>query len=97
MRRTHTFAPDPFVGALKPRSTTLKVVTPSIRLGVLLCEKLDVDLRILGGRIVQNSMSTRDEYSLQGLRNVRCSKLFSAATDSVLRMESQARLWRRHT
>lgn len=54
----------------------IKVVTPSIRLGVLLMEKMDVDLRILGGRIVPNSMSTRDEYSIQGLRNVRCSKLF---------------------
>ena len=39
-------------------------------------ERLDVDLRVLGGRIVPNSMSTRDEYSIQGLRNVRCSKLF---------------------
>lgn len=54
----------------------IKVVTPSIRLGVLLMEKMDIDLRILGGRIVPNSMSTRDEYSIQGLRNVRCSKLF---------------------
>ena len=54
----------------------IKVVTPSIRLGVLLMEKMDVDLRILGGRIVPNSMSTRDEYSIQGLHNVRCSKLF---------------------
>ena len=54
----------------------IKAVTPSIRLGVLLMEKMDVDLRILGGRIVPNSMSTRDEYSIQGLHNVRCSKLF---------------------
>lgn len=54
----------------------IKVVTPSIRLGALLMEKMDVDLRILGGRIVPNSMSTRDEYSIQGLHNVRCSKLF---------------------
>ena len=54
----------------------MKVVTPSIKLGVLLSEKMDVDLRILGGRIVPESMSTRDEYAIQGLRNVRCSKLF---------------------
>lgn len=54
----------------------IKVVTPSILLGVLLSEKMDVDLRILGGRIVSNSMSSRDEYTLQGLNNVRCSKLF---------------------
>ena len=34
---------EAFVGLLKPRTTTLKVVTPSIRLGVLLSEKMDVD------------------------------------------------------
>ena len=67
---------EAFVGLLKPRTTTLKVVTPSIRLGVLLSEKMDVDLRILGGRIVHNSMAARDEYTIQGLRNVRCNKLF---------------------
>ena len=67
---------EAFVGMLKPRSTALKVVTPSIRLGVLLSEKMDVDLRILGGRIVSNSMAARDEYTIQGLRNVRCNKLF---------------------
>ena len=67
---------EAFVRAIKPKGTTIKVVTPSIRLCVLLSEKMDVDLRILGGRVVQNSMSTRDEYTLQGLRNVRCGKLF---------------------
>lgn len=66
---------EAFVRALQPKGQ-VKVVTPSIRLGVLLMEKMDVDLRVLGGRIVTNSMSTRDEYSIQGLRNVRCSKLF---------------------
>ena len=54
----------------------LKVVTPSIKLGMLISEKMEVDLRILGGRIVPESMSTRDEYAIQGLHNVRCSKLF---------------------
>ena len=54
----------------------MKVVTPSIKLGMLLSEKMEVDLRILGGRIVPESMSTRDEYAIQGLHNVRCSKLF---------------------
>ena len=54
----------------------IKVVTPSILLAVLMSEKMDVDLRILGGRVIQNSMSVRDEYSIQGLNNVRCSKLF---------------------
>jgi DeoR family transcriptional regulator of aga operon len=66
---------EAFVRSLQPK-VQVKVVTPSIRLGVLLMEKMEVDLRILGGRIVPNSMSTRDEYSIQGLHNVRCSKLF---------------------
>ena len=66
---------EAFVRAIQPKGQ-IKVVTPSIRLGVILSEKLDVDLRILGGRVVPNSLSTRDEYSIRGLRNVRCSKLF---------------------
>ena len=66
---------EAFVRMLQPKGT-IKVVTPSIRLGVLLSEKMDVDLRILGGRVVPNSMSVRDDYSISGLRNVRCSKLF---------------------
>lgn len=53
-----------------------KVVTPSIRLGVLLSETQNVELRILGGNVVSSTMTVRDEYSIQGLRNVRCSKLF---------------------
>ena len=67
---------EAFVKMIQPKGTTLKVVTPSIRLGVILCDKFDVDLRILGGTIVQNSLSSRDEYTLQGLNNVRCNKLF---------------------
>ena len=66
---------EAFVRQIKYKGP-MKVVTPSIRLGVLLSEKMDVDLRILGGRVVANSMSTRDEYSIKGLDNVRCSKLF---------------------
>lgn len=55
---------------------TVKVVTPSIRLGVILSETQNVELRILGGNVVSNTLTVRDEYSIQGLRNVRCSKLF---------------------
>ena len=54
----------------------VKVVTPSIRLGVLLSETQNVELRILGGNVVSSTLTVRDEYSIQGLRNVRCSKLF---------------------
>ena len=54
----------------------VKVVTPSIRLGVILSETQNVELRILGGNVVSNTLTVRDEYSIQGLKNVRCSKLF---------------------
>lgn len=54
----------------------IKVVTPSIRLGVLLSETQNVELRILGGNVIPNTLTVRDEYSIMGLRNVRCSKLF---------------------
>ena len=73
---------EAFVRQIKYKGP-MKVVTPSIRLGVILSEKMDVDLRILGGRVVANSMSTRDEYSIQGLHNVRCSKLFFSVEDGV--------------
>ena len=66
---------EAFVRSLK-LSGPVKVVTPSIRLGVLLSETQNVELRILGGNVVSNTLTVRDEYSIQGLRNVRCSKLF---------------------
>lgn len=60
---------------LKPKGK-LNVVTPSIRVGVTLSEKEDVDVMMLGGRLVRNSLSVRDTYTLEGLKNVKCSKLF---------------------
>ena len=66
---------EAFVKHLQPKGA-IKVVTSSIRLGALLCEKHDVNLRMLGGCVIPNTMASRDEYTIQGLRNVRCSKLF---------------------
>lgn len=66
---------EAFVRQLKLKGST-KVVTPSIRLGVILSETQDVELRMLGGNVVSKTMTVRDEYSIMGLRNVRCSKLF---------------------
>ena len=66
---------EAFVRILDLKGPT-KVVTPSIRLGMLLSEKADVELRVLGGKVVPETLTVRDEYSIQGLRNVRCSKLF---------------------
>lgn len=54
----------------------LNVVTPSIRVGVTLSEKDGVEVMMLGGKLVKNSLSVRDTYTLEGLKNVKCSKLF---------------------
>lgn len=54
----------------------LNVVTPSIRVGVTLSEKENVEVIMLGGRLVKNSLSVRDTYTLEGLKNIKCSKLF---------------------
>ena len=66
---------EAFVRQLKLNGP-VKVVTPSIRLGVILSETQNVELRILGGNVVSNTLTVRDEYSIQGLKNIRCSKLF---------------------
>lgn len=54
----------------------LNVVTPSIRVGVYLSEKENVDVMMLGGRLVVKSLSVRDSYTLDGLKYVNCSKMF---------------------
>jgi len=55
---------------------SLNVVTPSIRVGVTLSEKDGVEVMMLGGKLVKNSLSVRDTYTLDGIRNIKCSKLF---------------------
>ena len=54
----------------------LNVVTPSIRVGVYLSDKENVDVMMLGGRLVVKSLSVRDSYTLDGLKYVNCSKMF---------------------
>ena len=54
----------------------LNVVTPSIRVGVYLSEKENIDIMMLGGRLVVKSLSVRDSYSEEGLKYVNCSKMF---------------------
>ena len=54
----------------------LNVVTPSIRVGVTLSEKENVEVMMLGGRLVKNSLSVRDNYTVEGLKNIKCTKLF---------------------
>lgn len=66
---------EAFALNLKPKGK-LNAVTPSLRVGVFLSEKEDINVLMLGGHIVKKSFSTRDAYTLEGLKNVRCSKLF---------------------
>ncbi|MBQ7268809.1 MAG: DeoR/GlpR transcriptional regulator [Bacteroidales bacterium] len=54
----------------------LNVVTPSIRVGVFLSEHNDINILMLGGHLIKNSLSVRDTYTLEGLKNITCSKLF---------------------
>ncbi len=55
---------------------SLSVVTTSIGVALALSQKPDVEVVILGGRLVKNSLSVRDSYSIQGLKNISCTKLF---------------------
>ena len=60
---------------MKPKGS-LNVVTPSIRVGVTLSEKDNVEVMMLGGKLIRNSLAVRDTYTLEGLKNVKCNKLF---------------------
>jgi len=55
---------------------TLRVVTPSLGIAVLLNEKDNITVSALGGTLVKNSLSVRDSYSIEGLKYISCSKLF---------------------
>lgn len=54
----------------------MNVVTPSIRVGVYLSDKENIDVMMLGGRLVVKSLSVRDSYTQDGLKYVNCSKMF---------------------
>jgi DeoR family transcriptional regulator of aga operon len=56
--------------------SNLNVVTTSIGVALELARNENIDIMILGGRLVRNSLSVRDGYSIQGLENVSCTKLF---------------------
>ena len=57
----------------------LNIVTPFLRLGVLLNEAENVNGVQLGGSVHKKSLSVRGEYAAQGFENVICSKLFFGA------------------
>lgn len=54
----------------------LNIVTPSLGIAVLLNEKENIIVNVLGGALVKKSLSVRDSYSEEGLKYVSCSKLF---------------------
>ncbi len=54
----------------------LNVVTPSIRVGIYLSEKENINILMLGGHLNVRSLSVRDAYTEEGLKYVRCNKAF---------------------
>ena len=66
---------ESFAHVLKPKGY-LNVITSSIRIGMILSEKENVNIFMLGGELVKNSLSVRDAYAIEGLKNVHATKLF---------------------
>lgn len=64
-----------FAEILKP-CRSINIVTPSLGIAVLMSEKDNVKIMLLGGEIYRNSFSVRGGYAEAGLKNVSCSKLF---------------------
>lgn len=60
---------------MQPKAN-LEVITPSIVVAFILAQKGGISINILGGKLQLSSMSVRDNYSLKGLDNIYCSKLF---------------------
>lgn len=54
----------------------LNVVTPSLAVALALTQKENVDIFVLGGKLHRNSLSMRDLYAAEGLRDISCSKAF---------------------
>lgn len=64
-----------FAEILQPIGS-MNVVTPSLGIALLLNEKENIKVFVLGGQMYKNSISVRGIYSEMGLANVSCSKLF---------------------
>lgn len=60
----------------------LNVVTPSLRVAMLMNELEDTTVTVLGGVLYKKSLSVRGEYAALGFENVICSKLFFG-TDGI--------------
>lgn len=54
----------------------LNVVTPSLRVSILLNEIDNINVVQLGGNLYKNSLSVRGDYAAQAFNDFTCSKLF---------------------
>jgi len=59
-----------------PSGLNVNAATSSIRVATFLSTKERVNTLVLGGTLVPNSLSVRDDYSLTGLKNIHVGKLF---------------------
>lgn len=59
-----------------PDGSNINVVTSSVRVAGILNSKNGLKIFMLGGRLVHNSVSVRDDYTLMGLDNIHANYLF---------------------
>ncbi len=64
-----------FANLLQPIDT-INVVTPSLGIALLLNDRDNINVMVLGGKMYKKSLSVRGEYAAAGLKNISCSKLF---------------------
>lgn len=59
-----------------PDDKNISALTSSIRIAGILSSKEKVRTVVLGGTLIRNSLSVRDDYSLAGLDNIHAGKMF---------------------
>lgn len=59
-----------------PSDKNISALTASIRIASILSTRESVRTVVLGGTVVRNSQSVRDDYSLMGLANIHAGKFF---------------------
>ncbi len=66
---------EAFARSFSPNGSN-DIVTASVKLADLLADKPDVNVYMLGGRVLKDSHSVRDIVSVEQVRRLRCNKLF---------------------
>ena len=59
-----------------PSDDNINIVTSSLEIAILLKERKNVNVMILGGRVYKSSMSVRGPYAEDGVKHINCSKLY---------------------